>query len=115
MCQTSILVYSRLQDDELGVFLSESQTVDGVTLQIEWVYADAHRVALFYSLDQTESPYAPVNIAAVDVQLRTADGTVLPHIFGGGGGGSGGGVVAVAVKIAGSPHPPIPVGLFRAA
>jgi hypothetical protein len=79
------------QEDELGSIVGKSQTVDGVTMQVDWVYADAHRAAVFFTVSQEESAYRPMGFPVLDMKLRTADGTLLPVIFGGGGGGSGGG------------------------
>jgi hypothetical protein len=78
-------------DNQLGRYLAESQTIEGVTATLDWVYADQHRVTVFYSVTQADAPYRQLVSASVNSHLLLSGGTELPQIFGGGGGGSGGG------------------------
>lgn len=75
---------------EVGI----SQTVDDVTVTLDWAYADAQRIALAFTTSyMSDVPFLSDNMCAscsAIVSLETADGTVLPPAFGGGGGGGGG-------------------------
>jgi hypothetical protein len=64
------------------------QTIGGVTMSLDWAYADAHLISLQYSVI-----YNPQEVTLPDfgmVSLRTADGLILPQDNNGGGGGGGG-------------------------
>jgi uncharacterized protein YgiM (DUF1202 family) len=65
------------------------QTIGGVTMSLDWAYADAHLISVQYSVI-----YNPQEVTLPDfgmVSLRTADGLILPQDNNGGGGGGGGG------------------------
>lgn len=66
--------------------ISETQIIEGVEVTLNWAYADAHRIALAYSME-----YLPTDtfINAPVITLTTADGIEIPSAFGGGGGGGG--------------------------
>lgn len=66
--------------------INETQTIEDIAVTLNWAYADAHRIALAYSME-----YQPTDtfINAPIVTLKTNDGTELPQDFGGGGGGGG--------------------------
>ena len=66
--------------------INQTQTQEGVELTLNWAYADAHRIALAYSMEYERSDDF---INAPLVTLRTADGFNIPQDFGGGGGGGG--------------------------
>lgn len=66
--------------------LGFTQTIDDVTVTLEWVYVDANRVSLQYTTQHA----AEVIIGDTQTTLQTADGTQLRPGFGGGGGGGGG-------------------------
>lgn len=68
--------------------IDEEQTIDGMTVQLDWAYADAHRVTVSWSAVYDASEV--VGGSLLDATLMTADGTVIPEAYGGGGGGGGG-------------------------
>jgi len=66
--------------------INETQTIEDVAVTLNWAYADAHRLALAYSM---EYPQMDNFINSPVVTLKTADGLELMPAFGGGGGGGG--------------------------
>ena len=69
------------------IALDMAETVDDVTVRLDTAYADAHRANINLIIERPQS----VDYGSVaNMQLMTADGTVIPSAFGGGGGGGGG-------------------------
>jgi len=66
--------------------INETQTIEDVEVTLNWAYADAHRLALAYSM---EFPRMDNFINSPVITLETADGLELMPAFGGGGGGGG--------------------------
>jgi hypothetical protein len=69
--------------------LSMSQTIGGVTMSLDWAYADAHLISLQYTVVYNPQEVSLPNFSIVN--LRTADGQLIPLDNNGGGGGGGGG------------------------
>lgn len=67
--------------------IDETQTIEDVSVTLTWAYADAHRLALAYSM---EYPQLDNFVNSPVVTLKTADGLEFMPAFGGGGGGGGG-------------------------
>lgn len=74
-------------NDDMVTVLELTQTVEDVTVTLDWAYADANRIAIFYSTAH-EASLNPGN--AVQVTLRDSSGHEFLPFFGGGGGGGGG-------------------------
>lgn len=73
------------RDANLVTDLEESQTIDGVTLTLNWAYADANRIAIGYSIvapEDNPSAFYNANISLTDAE---------DSFYGSGGGGGGGG------------------------
>lgn len=69
--------------------LNLSQSNGGITVTINWAYADAHRIAIAYSTVVDMQYYtSPPTVTFVDLQDN--NGNVFLPSFGGGGGGGGG-------------------------
>ncbi len=68
--------------------INETKTIEDVDVTLNWAYADAHRLALAYSM---EYPDLDNFVNMPIVTLATTDGLELNQDFGGGGGGGGGG------------------------
>lgn len=75
----------RIQDQRLVTPIDERITIDGVTVTLEWAYADVHRAALAYTIAD-EAGDTPRQLAPTIQVLATADGQELPPMFGGFGG-----------------------------
>jgi len=67
--------------------LNLSQTVDGVTLTLEWAYIDAHRVVMGYNIVAPEGSPAGLSYST-DVHIYDEANSFIGE--GGGGGGGGG-------------------------
>ncbi|MBK8031570.1 MAG: DUF4179 domain-containing protein [Chloroflexi bacterium] len=67
--------------------VNQTQTIDGVTVKLEWAYADAQRIAFGYSVTAPEE-----NIYYNTTDLRLYDDANSFVADGGGGGGGGEGV-----------------------
>lgn len=66
--------------------IGESQTVEDVTVTLDWVYADVHRAAVLFTTEyNVDTPF--VGEFTADVTLQTTDGIFIPQSFDGGGGG----------------------------
>ncbi|MCC6801482.1 MAG: DUF4179 domain-containing protein [Anaerolineae bacterium] len=80
-----------VNDAELGTPLNLSQTVDDLTVNLQWVYADENRISLGYvvsgegPLDSPAQDYYPR-----DMVLSDGDGNVFPSAGGMGYTGEGG-------------------------
>ncbi|MEL6527481.1 MAG: hypothetical protein AAFQ07_17405, partial [Chloroflexota bacterium] len=65
--------------------INQEVTIDGMTVNVDWAYADVHRIAVswsaVYNRDEVEGG------SMLGATLTTADGTEIPPSFGGGGGG----------------------------
>jgi len=72
--------------DEITM-LNLEDTQDGVTVTLNWAYADEHRITVVWS----EEYSASLLVGSATPTLQTTDGTIIPPAFGGGGGGGGGG------------------------
>jgi hypothetical protein len=72
-----------LQDVEVDARLLDlSQTVNGVTVNLDWAYADANRIAVAYSIDAPGRAAEEQRYHATDLVLRHESGAVLPPMFG---------------------------------
>jgi|GEM_PF-1784054 len=69
--------------------LNMEQTIDDMTVTLDWAYADAHHMAL--EISSTYDARVTARGNSQEVRLETSDGIFIPPAFGGGGGGSGGG------------------------
>lgn len=67
--------------------LNLSETIDGVTVTLDWAYVDAHRVALQFT-GVYEGSDEPISLSQ-DYSLTDAEGRAYMPMFGGGGGGGG--------------------------
>ncbi|MCZ7541054.1 MAG: DUF4179 domain-containing protein [Anaerolineae bacterium] len=85
---------TEIQDKNLVTEIGQSVTLDGVTVTLDWAYADAHRIALAYRLEHAVSAgeTAQRNVQPIDEfplgQLTDDQGVEFPPMFGGGGGSS---------------------------
>lgn len=86
----------QIQQDNLGIDLGISQTIDGITVTVDHVYADANRVVIYTTASATGIA-APDSINMV-ARLLDSRGYVFEPIFGGGGGGGGGSADGEPVK-----------------
>ncbi len=80
-----------INDAELGTPLNLSQTVDGLTVNLQWVYADENRISIGYIVDGE----GPLDSPAQDYypmlpRLTDADGNEFPSAGGMGYTGEGG-------------------------
>ncbi|MBN8640117.1 MAG: DUF4179 domain-containing protein, partial [Anaerolineae bacterium] len=67
--------------------VNQTQTIDGVTVTLEWAYADAHRLVFGYSVLAPEE-----NVFYSTTDMNVYDDANSFSATGGGGGGGGGGV-----------------------
>jgi uncharacterized membrane protein YgcG len=83
---------THVQDQHLITQIGDSITIGDVTVTLDWVYADAHRVAVEYHIDtQTTSDMPLAALPVFPSRLTDDQGREFPLMFGGGGGGGGGG------------------------
>lgn len=68
----------RIVADDLGVSLGVAQTVDGVTVTVERVYADPFQIVIGYRVGGPDGP-AREALQTVDTRLTDTSGTVFPH------------------------------------
>ncbi|MBZ0285630.1 MAG: DUF4179 domain-containing protein, partial [Anaerolineae bacterium] len=59
------------QEANLVTIVNQSQTVDGVTLTLNWAYVDAYRVAIGYSIEGRPDEHIP-SYRATSPTLQTA-------------------------------------------
>jgi len=96
-----------LSEADLVTVLDQEQTVDGITLTLDWAYADANRIALAYQTMFDETQVAQPEFGFVfEHDLSTADGQPLPQFLGGGGGGGGGGASPMRFSAANANYDP---------
>lgn len=67
--------------------LNLTQSNENMTVTLNWVYADAHRIAIGYSTSVDMQYYEAVP-SLVYSELRDSNGNSYPSAFGGGGGGN---------------------------
>ncbi|MEO0596190.1 MAG: hypothetical protein AAF126_08790 [Chloroflexota bacterium] len=67
--------------------INQEQEIDGLTVNLEWAYADAHRIAVSWGAVYNRDEVQGGNM--LGATLATADGTEIPSEFGGGGRGGG--------------------------
>lgn len=73
---------------DLITMLNLDQTVDGVTVTLDYAYADANRLSI--GLGSTGTVPIDVQYRFGDVVLTSSEGYPITPMFGGGGGGGGG-------------------------
>ncbi|MGJ3239075.1 MAG: hypothetical protein ACFE0Q_10260 [Anaerolineae bacterium] len=78
--------------EDFIIGINEEQTVEGVTVTLEWVYVDAHRATIQYTTNYNRDDVADSEslLQSAVVSLQTANGQTLAPAFGGGGGGNNG-------------------------
>lgn len=78
--------------DEQGLvtYFEETQTIDNISVTLEYVYADANRVSTSFTAE-AELPADDDGFVYFESSLATDADVTLTNIFGGGGGGVGGG------------------------
>ncbi|GEM_PF-4894179 len=74
---------------DLLTIIEETQIIDGVSVTLHFVYADANRISLDVSARGEAPP--PIVYTLGESRLTDAEGRAYESIFGGGGGGGGGG------------------------
>lgn len=72
---------------DLITVLNLQQTIDGVTVTLDYAYADANRLSIAVSSKGTIP--ADIQYSFSDIQLSNSEGYPITPMFGGGGGGGG--------------------------
>lgn len=80
---------TQIQDEDLVTPIDESQTIDGVTVTLDWAYADAHRIALAFTTTSEQDENNPLNYNPAVTKLVDDQGREFRPMFGGGGGAPG--------------------------
>lgn len=79
----------QIQDKNLVTPIGESRTIDGVTVTLDWAYADAHRIALAFTTTSEQDPDNPLAYNPDITKLQDDQGREFRPMFGGGGGDPG--------------------------